>query len=178
MPAHEFLTHKITTSIESRDMQTLLASYRACGGRLPKASTSNYRVQFNSTSVLMYVYYYFASFLVSKIFKRTKTNTSLVAGQQRATDIETGNKDALDLNNHQRLPVLFCSYYSNPNATSSFCVQPSLLNMIFYGAYDIMLGKFLQYYCFRKSYMCSSCNLPMLEHIRRYHYDTNEFCER
>lgn len=40
-PAHEFLTHKITTSIESRDMQTLLANYRACGGRLPKASTSN-----------------------------------------------------------------------------------------------------------------------------------------
>lgn len=76
-------------------------------------------------------------------------------------------KDALDLVNHQRLPVLFCSYYSNPKSTSTFCVQ-SLLNMTFYGNYDIMLGKFLMQYCFRRSYMCESCKMPMLEHIRRY----------
>lgn len=51
---------------------------------------------------------------------------------------------------------------------SSFCAQPSLLDMIFYGQNDIMLGEFLEYYCFRSSYMCPSCNLPMLGHVRRY----------
>lgn len=40
--------------------------------------------------------------------------------------------------------------------------------MTFYGNYDIMLGKFLMQYCFRRSYMCESCKMPMLEHIRRY----------
>lgn len=77
-------------------------------------------------------------------------------------------KDALDINNHQRLPVLFCSYYHNPGAPSSFCAQPFLLNMSFYGENDIMLGQFLERYCFRSSYICSSCKLPMLDHVRRY----------
>lgn len=78
------------------------------------------------------------------------------------------NKDALDFENHQRLPVLFCSYYYNQNAPSSFCAQPSLLNMKFYGQNDIMLGQFLEHYCFQNSYMCPSCHLPMLDHVRRY----------
>lgn len=97
-----------------------------------------------------------------------KKEKSLLSNQVPKVEEELVDKDALDLNNHQRLPVLFCSYYFNPKATSSFCVQPSLLNMIFYGAYDIVLGKFLEYYCFRRTYMCSSCNLPMLDHVRRY----------
>lgn len=39
-PDHEFLTHTITTSADSREMQTLLASFRASGGRLPKKASS------------------------------------------------------------------------------------------------------------------------------------------
>lgn len=39
---HEFLTHKITTSIDNRDLQTLLANFRANGGRLPKTRTSKH----------------------------------------------------------------------------------------------------------------------------------------
>lgn len=43
-------------------------------------------------------------------------------------------KDALDIYNHQRLPVLFCSYYYNiKDLPTSFCAQPLLLNMHFYG---------------------------------------------
>lgn len=76
-------------------------------------------------------------------------------------------KDALNLENHQRLPVLFCSFYYNPKAASSFCAQPTLLEMKFYGQHDIMLGQFLQRYCFRSSYICQSCNLPMMDHVRR-----------
>ncbi|XP_055538718.1 putative 1-phosphatidylinositol 3-phosphate 5-kinase isoform X3 [Wyeomyia smithii] len=77
-------------------------------------------------------------------------------------------KDALHLESHQRLPVLFCSFYYNLNAPSSFCAQPSFLNMQFYGHNDIMLGEFLERYCFRSTYICKSCNVPMMDHVRRY----------
>lgn len=39
-PDHEFLTHRITTSADNREVQTLLASFRASGGRLPKTASS------------------------------------------------------------------------------------------------------------------------------------------
>lgn len=101
----------------------------------------------------------------------TKSSSSaeknLLAALHNKTDNELLNKDALGFENHQRLPVLFCSYYYNPNAPSSFCAQPSLLNMKFYGQNDIMLGQFLLHYCFKNSYMCPSCHLPTLDHVRR-----------
>lgn len=40
--------------------------------------------------------------------------------------------------------------------------------MHFYGQDDIMLGLFLERYCFRSSYICASCKLPMMDHVRRY----------
>lgn len=40
LPVHPFVTHKITTSVESKEMQTILASFRANGGRYPKVSMS------------------------------------------------------------------------------------------------------------------------------------------
>lgn len=76
-------------------------------------------------------------------------------------------KDALDLYNHQRLPVLFCSFYANPKVDSSFCSSPTLLDMKFYGQHDIMLGQFLQRYCCHLSTICKLCNLPMVGHSRR-----------
>lgn len=78
-------------------------------------------------------------------------------------------KDALDIHEHQRLPVLFCSYYYNTRELpTSFCAQPLMLDMHFYGQDDIMLGLFLQRYCFRSSYICPSCKLPMMNHVRKY----------
>lgn len=78
-------------------------------------------------------------------------------------------KDAMDVYCHQRLPVLFCSFYYNTRELpTSFCAQPLLLNMHFYGYDDIMLGLFLERYCFRSSYICSSCKLPMMNHVRKY----------
>lgn len=78
-------------------------------------------------------------------------------------------KDALDIHVHQRLPVLFCSYYYNTRELpTSFCAQPLMLDMHFYGQDDIMLGLFLQRYCFRSSYICPSCKLPMMNHVRKY----------
>lgn len=31
-----------------------------------------------------------------------------------------------------------------------------------------MLGLFLERYCFRSSYICRSCKLPMMNHVRKY----------
>lgn len=76
-------------------------------------------------------------------------------------------KDAMDIRNHQRILVLFCSYHSNPHTPSIFCSQPCQLDIAFCGQNDIMLGEFLERYCFRNSYMCSSCTFPMLNHVRR-----------
>lgn len=82
---------------------------------------------------------------------------------------ETLRKDALDIYEHQQLPVLFCSFYYNTRELpTSFCAQPLLLYMHFYGQDDIMLGLFLERYCFRSSYICQSCKLPMMNHVRKY----------
>lgn len=82
--------------------------------------------------------------------------------------------DALDIENHQKLSLLFCSYYNSPKEASivsqklAFCAQPLHLDMHYYGANDIMLGSFLERYCFRTSYICKWCNLPMIDHVKRY----------
>lgn len=154
---HQLLTHKITASADSKEIQSLWASYRARGGMYPKTFTSK------STSN---VHTFLIHHSIIPVSQKPKRPTSPQNNTQHHDD-DLPIKDALDLKNHQRLCVLFCSFYFNPKATSSFCAPPLLLNMIFYGTYDIMLGKFLEYYCFRKTYMCSSCNLPMLDHVRR-----------
>ena len=41
-PPHEFLTTKITASIENKDVQALLANFRASGGLLKKKTTSKF----------------------------------------------------------------------------------------------------------------------------------------
>lgn len=160
-PVHPFLTHTITTSVDNNDFQTLLASFRASGGRLPKSVSSEcFFFKYNVPTIfLMHV-----EFTVKIVAKRPTRSLP----EYKHLDEDMTDHDALDIHNHQRLPVLFCTFYMSNKTTPSFCVQPSLLNMIFYGAYDIMLGKFLEYYCFRPSYMCPVCNLPMLKHLRRY----------
>ncbi|XP_050073335.1 putative 1-phosphatidylinositol 3-phosphate 5-kinase [Anopheles maculipalpis] len=140
LPVHPFVTHKITTSVDSKEMQTILASFRACGGRYPKVS------------------------MMKKTSSRKRRLTTIA---QRSLE-EFVYRDALDIENHQRLPVLFCSFNYNENVPSTFCAQPSYLDMQFYGQNDIMLGLFLEHYCFRSSYICKSCNLPMMDHVRRY----------
>lgn len=140
LPPHDFTKYRIVSPVESKEVQTVLASFRASGGRYPKQS---------------------------QMQKSTVRKRRITTLPQKSIE-EYTNKDALDLVNHQQLPVLFCSFYYNPNAPSSFCAQPSFLNMQFYGQNDIMLGEFLERYCFRSSYICKSCNLPMMDHVRRY----------
>lgn len=87
--------------------------------------------------------------------------------QTNRTNVITQYKDALDINNHQSLPLLFTYFYYSPDGTFSFCVRPNVLNISFYGDNDIMLGQFLERYCFDNSCVCGACKLPVLGHIRR-----------
>ncbi|TDG46399.1 hypothetical protein AWZ03_007173 [Drosophila navojoa] len=141
LPAHDFVKMKITTPVTSREIQTLLAEFRSFGGRFPKGKAS--------------------------MLKKKKKMGEVIQRPQKVTD-EQLYKDALDPQNHQRLPVLFCSFHNNPKGVSSFCKLPMLLDMKFYGQHDIMLEQFLQRYCCLFNSMCPSCNLPMLGHVRRY----------
>ncbi|KAL1517363.1 hypothetical protein ABEB36_001133 [Hypothenemus hampei] len=78
--------------------------------------------------------------------------------------------DVLDPMNHQRLAVLFYSFSHESNNAPAFCVDPWVVYMDFYGKNDIPLGCFLEKYCFRTTYACSSkaCITPMDNHIRRF----------
>ncbi|XP_060534616.1 1-phosphatidylinositol 3-phosphate 5-kinase [Cylas formicarius] len=78
--------------------------------------------------------------------------------------------DCLDPANHQRLAVLFCSFSHESANAPSFCVNPWVVYMDFYGRNDIPLGCFLERYCFRPSYACPSktCDSPMVKHVRRF----------
>ncbi|XP_032292442.1 putative 1-phosphatidylinositol 3-phosphate 5-kinase isoform X1 [Drosophila virilis] len=142
LPAHDFVKMKITSPANSRDIQTLLAEFRSFGGRFPKGKASMLK-------------------------QKKKKIGEIIQRPQKVTD-EQLYKDALDPQNHQRLPVLFCSFHFNPKGVSSFCKLPMLLDMKFYGQHDIMLEQFLQRYCCLFNSMCPSCNLPMLGHVRRY----------
>lgn len=138
-PTHEFLTMKITEPADHKDIQTAIADYRRSGGRYKKVTRM-------------------------KKIERKKTEMS-----REKSSSETLMKDALDIYGHQQLPVLFCSFYYNTRELpTSFCAQPLLLYMHFYGQDDIMLGLFLERYCFRSSYICQSCKLPMMNHVRKY----------
>ncbi|XP_052862885.1 putative 1-phosphatidylinositol 3-phosphate 5-kinase [Anopheles cruzii] len=136
LPPHPFVTHKMTSSVESKEIQTILASFCATGGRYPKVAMS-----------------------------KLSSRSTIIA--QRPIE-ELVYRDALDIENHQRLPVLFCSFNYNETVPSTFCAPPSYLDMQFYGQNDIMLGLFLEQYCFQSSYICKSCELPMMDHVRRY----------
>lgn len=140
---HPFISAKLTNVAGSCEVQKLLASFRACGGRLPMPSDS-----------------------ILPPTVATTTGPPPVTSPPRPLD-------ALDPAKHQRLAVLFCSYSHASQNAPAFCVNPWIVHMDFYGRNDIPLGAFLERYCFRTSYVCPSdtCDTPMLHHIRRFVHD-------
>ncbi|VVC36576.1 Hypothetical protein CINCED_3A016117 [Cinara cedri] len=134
-PKHPFVTCKLTEDINSDEIQTMLALFRAQGGRiLPNEPGTSINPQ-----------------------KNTETK------KEKLIDI-------FDPVNHQRLQVMFYSFCPESNNAPSFCVEPRLIFMEFYGSNDICLGKFLERYCFRETYECQSnlCDSPMNKHERRF----------
>ncbi|RZB49897.1 1-phosphatidylinositol 3-phosphate 5-kinase [Asbolus verrucosus] len=134
-PLHPFLVTKITTSVDNNDIQAMLAHFRACGGSYEKKEI---------------------------LCKSVATPEEGILKNKEKNHIN--KQDVLDINNHQRLSVLFCSF--SHESTNS----PAIVNMNFYGSNDIPLGCFLERYCFRSSYNCPSkpCDTPMIKHIRRF----------
>lgn len=46
LPPHDFTKYRIVSPVESKEVQTVLASFRASGGRYPKQSQSEYLIAF------------------------------------------------------------------------------------------------------------------------------------
>lgn len=91
---HPFISAKLTNSAGSSEVQKLLASFRACGGRLPMPSDP-----------------------CSLPAIATITAPPSAPSPHRPLD-------ALDPAKHQRLAVLFCSYSHSSQNAPAFCVNP------------------------------------------------------
>lgn len=142
-PKHAFIMSKLTEDINGDEVQTMLALFRAQGGRI-------LHNQLEKSSI--------------------KTKKNNYSKKEKLVDI-------FDPVNHQRLPVMFYSFCPESNNAPSFCVEPRLVFMEFYGVNDICLGRFLERYCFRDTYECpsDSCDSPMNRHERRFIHDTSCF---
>jgi 1-phosphatidylinositol-3-phosphate 5-kinase len=101
---HPFVTAKLTSSVDSCEVQTLLAHFRACGGRVSSTASPE---PLNSTKAPTQV-----------------NSTTADATHSSAAGKQSSWPDALDLANHQRLAVLFCSYSHESHNAPAFCVNP------------------------------------------------------
>ncbi|CAH1788888.1 unnamed protein product, partial [Owenia fusiformis] len=139
---HRFVTETLKESAKSISSQTLMAEFRACGGRIKLLPPDD--VKFSPKQ------------------NNKKTNKRDSYWERKI--------DCLDPSNHQRIAVLFSSFsYESLNAPNP-CVAPWVVTMEFYGRNDITLGGFLESYCFRDEYKCpnENCETPMTDHIRRF----------
>ncbi|KAK0158635.1 hypothetical protein PV328_009612 [Microctonus aethiopoides] len=142
-PPHPFTLAKLTSGIESREVQSLLAHFRACGSRL-----------YPTNSVIL------------------DKKEPIIVNELNETPSSRW-PDCLDPASHQHLPVLFCSFSHNTNNAPAFCVNPWVVNMDLYGRNDIALGRFLERYCLTSEYKCpaSSCRAQIAQHGRRFAHD-------
>ncbi|CAB0037002.1 unnamed protein product [Trichogramma brassicae] len=155
LPAHSFVTSRLTKSSGSQEIRDQLAHFRACGGRLPKVVGQEAEE------------------------RAEKLRASLVLEQQQpeqaAASLQAAWPDCLDSASHQRLSVLFCSFLRNTstNNTAAFCVNPWVVNMDLYGRNDIPLGRFLERYCLTTEYKCpaQNCRAQIAQHVRRFVHD-------
>lgn len=140
---HPFVQMRLTTDVDSREVQSLLADFRACGSRL--YPTYNVLDKHQSSTV------------------STENNEQLIPSWP----------DCLDPSSHQRLSVLFCSFSHTGNDTPAFCVSPWVVNMMMYGQNDIALGRFLERYCLTTEYKCpaQACRAQIAQHVRRFAHD-------
>lgn len=143
-PQHSFVQTRLTTDVDSRTVQRLLANFRACGNRI-----------YPTYNVLL---------------DRIQQSPALLESNEQ--QIPTW-PDCLDPSSHQRLSVLFCSFSHTGNDTPAFCVNPWVVNMTMYGQNDIALGRFLERYCLTTEYKCpaQNCRAQIAQHVRRFAHD-------
>ena len=140
---HPFVQARLTTDVDNREVQSLLANFRACGNRL-----------YPTHNVLL---------------DRIQQSPAFESNEQQVPSWP----DCLDPNSHQRLSVLFCSFSHTGNNTPAFCVNPWVVNMTMYGQNDIALGRFLERYCLTTEYKCpaQNCRAQIAQHVRRFAHD-------
>ncbi|KYN10309.1 Putative 1-phosphatidylinositol-3-phosphate 5-kinase [Trachymyrmex cornetzi] len=141
---HPFVQARLTTDVDNREVQSLLANFRACGNRL-----------YPTHNVLL--------------DRMQQSPASFESNDQQVPSWP----DCLDPNSHQRLSVLFCSFSHTGNDTPAFCVNPWVVNMTMYGQNDIALGRFLERYCLTTEYKCpaQNCRAQIAQHVRRFAHD-------
>ncbi|KAG5306952.1 FYV1 kinase, partial [Acromyrmex insinuator] len=140
---HPFVQARLTTDVDNREVQSLLANFRACGNRL-----------YPTHNVLL---------------DRMQQSPAFESNEQQMPSWP----DCLDPNSHQRLSVLFCSFSHTGNDNPAFCVNPWIVNMTMYGQNDIALGRFLERYCLTTEYKCpaQNCRAQIAQHVRRFAHD-------
>ncbi|XP_025088502.1 1-phosphatidylinositol 3-phosphate 5-kinase-like [Pomacea canaliculata] len=155
--AHQFVLSEMTAPAAENSMQTLIADFRARGGRIHVLSGKG-KVNGISRDPSPKA----SKEMLEESLLSEATSTAGICWEKKT--------DCLDIHNHQRLAVLFSSYsYRSPNHPNP-CVYPWVVTMEYYGRSDITLGGFLERFCFRESYTCPSqtCEVPMIDHIRRF----------
>ncbi|XP_023214186.1 1-phosphatidylinositol 3-phosphate 5-kinase-like, partial [Centruroides sculpturatus] len=114
LPTHSFLFTKLTTTFQdSIQTQTLLADFRARGGRIRQLCPHEITMR-------------------EKEKKSQNRGDTFITGINNAQKSELANAglfwekkvDALSAYNHQRLAILFCSYSNSSNNAPNFCVSP------------------------------------------------------
>lgn len=105
-PHHPFVHARLTKCVESWEVQALLSSFRAVGGRLRHPEE---REDFGETS----------SGKESRTESKSSTQPDVQPHWPQQTFV-----DALNPINHQRLAVLFCSFSQKSRNAPAFCVNP------------------------------------------------------
>ncbi|GFR67626.1 1-phosphatidylinositol-3-phosphate 5-kinase [Elysia marginata] len=153
--AHPLITCNLTEPIWDLDTQSVLADFRARGGRILVPEQTNGKQ---------------ARIIAEANLKKLEESSFVDNATGKSGPLWAKRIDCLDVMNHQRLNVLFSSYSYKSNNHPFPCVYPWVVSMDFYGRNDITLGGFLERFCFRLQYSCPSptCDTPMMDHIRRF----------
>lgn len=144
---HPFAQIRLTTDADNREVQSLLADFRARGSRLHPTH--------------------------NVLLDKTQLPSSATPAESNEQPLIPSWPDCLDPASHQRLSVLFCSFSHTGNDTPAFCVNPWVVNMTMYGQNDIALGRFLERYCLTTEYKCpaQACRAQIAQHVRRFAHD-------
>lgn len=147
---HPFVQARLTTDCDNREVQSLLANFRACGSQLQPTH----------------------NVLLDQPPAAAPTSDGGNNNNEQGAALVVWS-DCLDPSSHQRVSVLFCSFSHTGNDAPAFCVNPWVVNMDMYGQNDIALGRFLERYCLTTEYKCpaQTCRAQIAQHVRRFAHD-------
>ncbi|XP_070571165.1 1-phosphatidylinositol 3-phosphate 5-kinase-like [Ptychodera flava] len=153
---HRFVMKRLTQPISEDSTRSLLADFRARGGRMKLHCFDKENVDPTKTCN----------------GHNGVSNTNDGIDEVDASDVHYYQRkmDCMDPYLHQHIKVLFGSYSTKSSISPNPCVYPWVVTMDFYGRNDFTLGAFLERYCFRLSYNCpnSACDVSMIDHVRKF----------